>query len=609
MIRSGTFKAFFVLSIPVHDPDELFKIISDSTAAISGIKKIEDIPVQWHIPSLALEKKGSAYAKLIPLLRSRIASGSDLLLPMGFAGAYNSLLLPEDLENELSWCFNNPWESGFHDLFQNSPGILFPLQADLLRETSRETYARLDILWMLPYIPAGSADMYCAVMYRGHHISDLPLVIVHNKNTTTIRTSLLRCRKRGFLSAVIFASYPEFSQRRSLNGILGELSDLSARKGVQFHSMTDYIEETMLKASSDDFESNATNKLPPRGDIRITSLPTCPASLFARTQFSYRRDDLNISSKNYRLSSRIENINAKALEIRQRLLATASKRNADTDLFNQTNISPEPRERTLIADMSGNAVLEDERFCANFSEGRLTGMSVDGSQVLSGKQVRSYLNLKGEEFHFTRISAFSFESNSLRGLREISRINAPYFDTEGSLMTDYFFVDGCSHLFADVTAKYPIFMSSELINSYGLFEFPVFEFSYRDNPAIEAKYPNGERYRTAVLPEESFFPVPGNAIALCCRETCLTVSIPESEKNTIGVMPIRISRFGRRYLISINPFGSYEALPSGELSGVQQHFTLMLSIESCDSLRYRPLRAEVYEELIPSWINLDRQET
>ena len=106
-----------------------------------SINSTQSIPIHWNFSSNPyLENRNHSIASLITEIKTRISSRNDVIIPTGYRGAVNPLLKLWELKKELSWCIQNPWDSGIKDLFKLIPDIIIPNVPDLFRKESLLKY-------------------------------------------------------------------------------------------------------------------------------------------------------------------------------------------------------------------------------------------------------------------------------------------------------------------------------------------------------------------------------------------------------------------------------------------------------------------------------------
>ncbi|MBI9102512.1 MAG: hypothetical protein JEY99_08865 [Spirochaetales bacterium] len=236
---------------------------------------------------------------------------------------------------------------------------------------------------------------------------------------------------------------------------------------------------------------------------------------------------------------------------------------------------PEPPKQALIADMLGDVAMEDDNFTVHFRMGRWNGISRNGTPLLPLKKAGAFIKLNGKKLPLLPPAAYSFDSPDSRGLREILRFKTEEGE-QGKIVTDYFFTDNYPCIVISTTASYPAFRDNDRIDAHGIMEIHIFEGKENELPVkVEYLRSFDSQKAQTLLNRPGIYHITGNKFKFTSNNTVLTLNLPE-EGPTFFTLPIKLRKKGKKLFLSINPWGSYGPVSGSELSGLSEHFTLLI---------------------------------
>ncbi|MBT3271965.1 MAG: hypothetical protein HN368_02330 [Spirochaetales bacterium] len=538
---------------------------------------LKDLPVHWSFPARALDTEPRYRGRLLPVMRTRIGSRRDFLLPRGYACAPHSLLSTEDARSDLEWAISNPWNSGIHDIFPHAEPIITPENPDWLRDSVAALYKdrKADLLlsfqdetarqvFHLLYTKSGLIIPYTS-FFAGDHGPDL-------------RKKIAKSYRRFGYAVAIFA---EPKGAEAVKELLDNIESCIYH-GVNFG--------TLHENEADSFSMDRQGGTP--------LLDQSPEYLFHRSDGGYRRIDISAGTRQPH-TGRAKSSRQIKTRRRLSLLKTETTLPPPPD---QDSTRHTPVKRTLIADMSGTVRLKNDDLTAVFNEGALTDLIFQGKPTLTGIGSESYYIEGNEQIHFSREGAFSFEGSHVHGLRAAASIRGESITRPGSIVYDYFFLEQYVCLFVSITCMYPVFKAGADIESWAILDFPLFSSRRGDPFSIEAKYMNGERYQITLPGSKGSYVLPGNTFNISGAETTLALSYPESDINFTRLLPLSISRKGRTTVLRISPEGFSQKTDPASLSGYSYHTVFALQVQTDGPAKFQPFRSDIYAEIGKPWV-------
>ena len=596
---------FFIASYPDAHAARVVSAVEHSLRALEG-EPSDLLPVHWNFAAYPFLADGSVrVGKLIDRMLERTA---DMILPMGYSGAYQHLLFREELDRELAWVGTNPFGSGFATVLGIQPEVYFPHAADFLRTSSIAAWRE--------HTPVLLADSKRGEMLlrRDGRDATFPLLWIEpgwerrswlsnsRLSISSSVASLLRqlrhftaisLHSAGFVVGDMTAMEPD-----QITALFGALFRLQRAHGAGlFARLREYLPHLEPKA--------AVPREPSGGDVAARPfdllaaaglIPTDPAARMVRREVE--------SSRSFGAPARRRPVSRSAedREVRRRLERLAPVDPLEVALSHTAPPHRRDQERTLIADMLGEVLLDEGDFAVRFSSGRLTGLSRGGRELLANLPSRSYLAVGRREIPFSVVNAFSIEGEHVRGLRVSCQATDPEFVHPGAITQDFLLVQDFRQLVVSLTVRYPELQPQLYVDACAAMEIPLFRLEEGDEIAVEAGYPDGEEYRLRIAPTAGTLALPGSRFRITRGEASFLLALPDGESSTIDVLPLVITLEERGHLLSVSPRGFYGRTAANRLAGIEEHFTLFLDADLRGQLPIPSLEANPGNEVRPSWI-------
>ena len=272
---------------------------------------------------------------------------------------------------------------------------------------------------------------------------------------------------------------------------------------------------------------------------------------------------------------------------------------SDEDLPHRIG-EPAP-ERELVASMLGSASLNGDSMEVRFAEGNLNQMSGSFGRTRGAGYRVPGMELENRRLYWTAESAFSFETENSRGLRQISTLSSDLFTLSGRAVADFFFQDDFPALVVDIRIQHPWIEKSLQIDRYlpwnlGTWDIPRGESAevYRHlddgapvpvgldrgleilgrKPSLAAKIGGRLPFRR----EELRFEVPGHFWDVETKLGTLRVRRADSLLSTDYLVPAVLvaSPHSQGTALTLCPTRSYAKLHSWHLKGLYEHFALLV---------------------------------
>lgn len=522
------------------------------------MEKEHPIPLYWNFPvAPVLEKQSRRTANLVAAIRRRIRSGHDRVVPSGFSRAPHPLLLPEELQRELLWCYRNPWFPALKDIFAAHPEVILPAHPDLYSEAAGNAYSRQGFATIgipIPLYrfspPPGSSRWaglkpLAAPEYsiRGANSGARlrPIAVLHPEEVRRegIDSLLSACGKSDTLYMMFDLS----------DGNSGDDSAWPAAVERLFRQLTRHRRIELHPFSSEPQKTAPT--------------PVDPAELLKFVEPVGRFSDS-------RIWDQIENLRQKKrrsnLQMRDLLKSIASAAPSSTTVSSgQTKTDETDALEITNISMAGSVTLIGVGLQATFSEGRLSNLIDHGKKVLPGETGRSVFTFHSKRELLQTESAFSFDREGQTGLRSIlsSRIGKEGETVE--IILDYYFADERSCLTLDITARYPPLAPGIVAESTPL-ELCLCSFTEDDRPEIEVQAPDRDPYSYAVTAGPAVFVLAGKRFRLQHGNCSVELQAEPRQKTRSEQIEFRIEKQRNRHLLWTNLGGSYLPQPAANLS-------------------------------------------
>lgn len=477
-----------------------------------------------------------------PLLQpvfERIQSGIDTLCILGYSGAPWHVLYPDELEFERTAVFTQSW--GVLDNEKDDhPEFILPLPTDNEIIGAQNRFGGNDVFLHYP------KTAYSPLSLRLSRLSPADM------------------RKSG----VIFdLCSPKFNISKALK-LLGKIRNLETGGRIELNGFFDLEPFRPAKRNT---------RATPANEYRKNFLPDHP-------RYRYFRLPDGAASK-HRPEQRLQR-HAKGM-----LVGPVAE-----ERYDSFNIS----ERALYADMTGEVSIIDDRMTAHFNGGRLSGIDLDGKDFTTRKSANSSIRTRHGIARYARESAFSFEGRHIRGLREHITIDHESFREKGSIIHDYFFIDGIYGLFISTIVRYPVFPDRTVLREMLLLEIPVWEIGQDESVTVISVKGHEETSRT--IGTEGIYHFWGDSFTLTNGRRYLTLSFPQSTRYRTELLPVRIGRKGNRKSVFMNPFGYYFPVDSAAVDGYAEKATYIIQVELDTRSKPVLLRDDVIKEIIPHWV-------
>ncbi|MEW5814857.1 MAG: hypothetical protein AB1798_05600, partial [Spirochaetota bacterium] len=514
MKRKKNLDIILILRILSNSSDIMSRIIKECLNLVGKYLPGQQVGLHWNFPCYPLlEEFSTESEKIVTKLMSRVTSGEDVLLPMGYAGSIHPYLLEDELIKEIEWCIKNQWKSGLKDVFGIEPEILMPLYTDYARNSIRQIYLESRYKAVLSFTPNRFTAGILQIN-RGDAVAQVPCITVTDPDVQKTRKKLKKeCNqaKKPLFLLVDFL-FPEDTCK--LQGLLETIKRLSDwRITVRFDRFTDYF-STISNNSFLALPDSGSNTVPAWVLLPQESFFTNPKERIFQLAagrerlFQYRRSG-GIKDEGMLFEDSVKNI----------LLRLVNSRHGPTPLVTIPAVFQNQQpDRLLIANMPGSVMLKENDVEVQFKDGKFADIIVNTKPALTGRRVRSFLTIRKKPVFFSQTSTFSFEGERTRGLRDFSSLDSPFFSSPGNLMVDYFFIDKFPNLIVALYIRYPLFRSGTLLTSYALFEIPVFQFNPDESIHLEGEYPDGRNYTLTLPPAEHTYELSGTRFFLTKNE-------------------------------------------------------------------------------------------
>ncbi len=544
--------------------EKTIETLAETLNYLSQDEILGSAPLHWSFSTVpALEQADPKARQTIRLLRARIEQG-DSLLYSGYTGVPLPVLTQEEMKKEHEFCTHNPWKSGSREVFGIQPNYFLPLFSDFLRSPgifAEETEQQWRYLSVLPFLRGEQPFLF-----------GLPCFRLDTQRPELFRHATKELKKIGKNLMVVTFSVPAEH--------VGGLKHVS-----------DWYRDLRRKPHPPGFV-----RIDAIGDISCHSIPIPRQAAIAIDPFMRSHW---IKAGKIRHESR-SGSDAAIRKILKTIQWSDEKGIADMEIPEKKKDAPAP---VLLAHMPGHAELQEGDLCVHLRGGRYCGLSRSYGEMASGKTAVSYIASMRNTHAFETQEAFSFENGNKRGLKGLLVLNARGLKKEGTLQVEYFFVDEFPSLFISVTVSYPVFEKTAFINTYAPLELPLICLGKDESVKITSLFPDGNSYSQALPCKDCDTFVSGKTFFFSAHSLSLMVSFPDIFEKTVDILPLRIRTDKGSGILSINPRGSYGPVHTGKISGIREHFTLMLAMSSEQDSLSDTVPRKIVEELEPSWIS------
>ena len=593
-----------IVRLAAKREDNLYRDFNTILQTLNETELGRDVPVHWNFPCLPLLSSESGKADFVfRELRGRMEESLDMIIPMGFAGAYHSLLTENELRKEIEWARSNPWGSGFDEVIPGERDLMMPAQMDFLRTFSRNLYTDKEITWLVYPLQMGEIkenkiELEDLEIYDQGNICTLPLLRLPVTEALIPRILKKVVRKQiGQLGVVIDCTLGSIEE--GAIELFETVSRLSSKHAIDFVRISKWLAPDNLGRLNHNgkiLEISATRRIP-GSPLPLPSYYHGPADRFPRAEGAQKRFLLKEN----------ENLSTKESIIRTILWKNAlHKRSEAAESKEPRRPRQTPVERSLIADMPGTVLLKEHTFEAQFINGRFTDILNSRGAFLAGEPAKSYLCTSDLCFTFDDAGAYSFENENIRGLREILQLETPLSLGGSRLVADYLFIGEFPCLFISVDIEYPVFHEPMVLTSYAPMEIPLFYLDHDEHVACSGSYPDGSYYRVNIPAVEGVYDLSGTGFLFTKGNSSFSLLFPPIGEYSVETLPVKMKNMKGRVLFSINPKGSYTDTNSRTVSGYTEHFTLMVAAGTGEELENGAIPHQVLVGLQRPWIGQKR---
>lgn len=554
------------------------------------------VPIHWNFPVSPLFSETNEVPEVLRQIISRVKANKDVLIPMGYSGAYHGLLTDEELRKEIQWTSTNPWGKGFEDITDTPLPLMMPAQMDFLRPASRSYYNSLPFTWFVApemYSREGKGKRYFEKLEFLDHgnLYSFPLLCLNSSLDETGKL-IRRFSKKEVSPLAVLLDFTNGNTREDLLFLYNAVVKLQQKIEIKFVKISKWLSPDGKQALANTHHHPITLPRVPGTMLPMVSLPHDPADRTDRTEAGKKRFFIRTNDIGGEAGPYINVINR---------VSSVYKRAEAVESRPRTQSNETPVERSLIADMPGRVILKEHAFEVEFYNGRLTNIIGTSGPFLAGLQSQSFITIENNRYEFENTGVYSFESEEIRGLREIMSLECPPCVNNGHLVIDHMFIGEHPSLFVSVDIRYPDFPGHLRVNSYAPLEIPLYRFTPEDELSAVGVYPDDTRYSIDIPCAENIYNLPGNEHQFIKNTTAFSMIVPPVEEQQIGTVSVSVKMTKQGGILSVNPRGSYVATNTQYISGYSEHFNLMISAGE-SGLRQTKVPPEVLEQLQHTWL-------
>ncbi len=561
----------------------------------------------------AFENSAGLGAASREALVERLRDGRDILAPCGYSGAPHGLLTAQELERDVAWADQNPWDSGATQTVGAPSEVLMPAEADVRRIAGLEVYrrrARRVVLGTHTHRDRRRRAERRMVSRREKGLVDFPLITLEipiGRSDGTPREwprLLSRALGRSSEEPSVFLLVVDTSPAPVL-WFCDRIAELR-RRGTEVEV------RPFIRYAGDPVDVDA-------------------ASLDPLHPTAYTPSDRHAWYRAATLRGAVSGDAGGIAGGRDRLMLLRPRSFGAT----RPEATPPPghygADRVLGSSMQGSATIADEVWDVELTGGRLGTIRAGDAEIAGVDTVNSRLQVGGKDLPFDSWGAVSFEGTRTRGLQEHLVLSAPFTPTPGSIIVEYYFVDGFSPLVLDLHTRYPVFDAGVVVNEIAPFEYPIYFLGEDEALLVDAGYPDGSRARATYAgafegfvygqtfsfqktrldhtgQERQHSPISA-AGTPTTKETGITLRAYDPDSSLIVGIALSVRRCrkssrvdGQRrkhcFEVRVNLVGSYRRLWSDEISCIEEHMTFLLTPGDRHALA---IPAAVKSELVGPW--------
>lgn len=521
----------------------------------------QSIPLFWNFPvASVLEQRSRSSAALVSSIQRRMRAGEDRIIPAGFTGAPHPLLLPDELERELRWCYRNPWFPAGTNLFAVQPEFILPVYPQLYAESRTRAYSShgfriigIPIPLHRLFTAAGKikwTDMKPLTrtdysLPGGNSTARLrPIAVVKPAEITPegIEGLLTACGRAASLALMLDLNDGNREKETGEAAVLLRLLHLLSRnRMIRFQPFP-----------AENPESTAPEVDP--GEL----LKFLPGICGDSTTEDWSRIET------FRKKKRKTN-----LQMRELLETIAAASPSHT-----TGRSGRPGRRESVEitniSMAGSVTLIGVDRQATFHRGLLSNLIDHGEKVLPGEAGRSVFTMDGKREYLQTESAVSFDRRGESGLRSTLSTRTGRQDRGVQAVLDYYFCDEHAYLIVDQTICYPPFRSGVVMEVIPL-ELCLCSFSDGKPPVLTVEDPDGDPRVETVTAHPRIILLWGRVFAIQHGNHRVELLTAPGRHTRSGQIEFRVEKKrggarGGAYLLWANLGGSYLPQPASGLS-------------------------------------------
>ena len=554
-------RLFLGLRFATPNAGQNFKQAKRYLEEIEKLEAEQSIPLFWNFPvASVLEQRSRSSAALVSSVQRRVRAGEDRIIPAGFTGAPHPLLLPDELERELRWCYRNPWFPAVTNLFSAQPEVILPVYPELYAESRTNAYSShgfriigIPIPLHRLFTAAGKikwTDMKPLTrtdysLPGGNSTANLrPIAVVKPAEVTPegIEGLLTACGRAASLALMLDLNDENRENETAEAAVLLRLLHLLSRH---------------RKIRFDSFPAENPESTPPEVDPGEL-LKFLPGICGDSTTEDWGRIET------FRKKKRKTN-----LQMRELLKTIAAASPAHTTARSGRPGRRESVEITNIS-MAGSVTLIGVDRQANFHRGLLSNLIDHGEKVLPGEAGRSVFTLDSKREYLQTESAVSFDRRGESGLRSTLSTRTGQRDRGVQAVLDYYFCDEQAYLIVDQTICYPPFRSGVVMEIIPL-ELCLCCFSDGKPPVLTVEDPNGDPRIETVTAHPRIILLWGKIFSVQHGNHRVELLMAPGRRTRSGQIEFRVEKKrggarGGAYLLWANLGGSYLPQPASDLS-------------------------------------------
>jgi hypothetical protein len=555
---------------------------------------LKDQPVIWNLPTYPLtEKAGEGFEETVDRLQERIQTSGDQILSQGYSGAVHSCLLFDELQDEFAWTFTDSTELSV------STSFLLPSDIDVFRSDFRGHYKQSSCSWIVaPTVSSFDPGVDYITILRGAKKVTIPAYFVPSTGDLSEKVTIRDLLRQQTPLIIIF----ELANGRA-SAALQHLSALFTKlhsRGTSIRSHTLDILELKIKQAQSHYspiketaQRRRYYQHIPYVDFPIPVIPHMPEDRFSRW-YGFRKRFTVMEKKK-------DGSNQEVL-----LHLSGLKTPQENELPPTGTEHTQPEGRNFIANMTGTTLLNGEQQQIELEGGRFKNIIHDQTPLLCGKPASSYITAD-EKAVFEQLTSFSFENSTMRGLREVLTLENSFCEQEGKIVVDYLFIDNYGSLLISLYVSYPVLKKTpEVITSFAPFELALFAFNKHEAVRVHSYYPDGKYYTGYIEAHSDQYDLTGARFVFTHGERAFIIIFPSLEEVPIEVLPVKVIREGKQFVLFINPRGSYRPCLPRALSGIDEHFNIMVAADTGSHVEPDPIPNEVLSKLQPAWMARQR---